>query len=86
MKDKEGIGIMNRHTPRKPAIKRGTVDVPWIAAYLGINLNAAYALARQPGFPCIRLEGVLLCRKRLFTGGWSKRHLTSNLMTQQENQ
>jgi hypothetical protein len=55
MKDKEGIGIMNRHTPRKPAIERGTVDVPWIAAYLGINLNAAYALVKTPGFPCIKI-------------------------------
>jgi len=46
---------MRQRTPRKPEIKRGTVDVPWIAAYLGINLNAAYALVKTPGFPCIKI-------------------------------
>ena len=46
---------MRQRTPRKPEIKRGTVDVPWIAAYLGINLNAAYALVKTPGSPCIKI-------------------------------
>jgi hypothetical protein len=46
---------MEKNTPRKPSIERGTVDVPWIAAFLGINLNAAYALVKTPGFPCIRV-------------------------------
>ena len=46
---------MNRYNPRKPAINPGVVDVPWVAAYLNINLNAAYALVKTPGFPCLKV-------------------------------
>jgi hypothetical protein len=57
---------MRQHTPRKPEIKRGTVDVPWIAAYLGINLNAAYALVKTPGFPCIKIGKRFVIPKAAF--------------------
>jgi len=73
---------MNRHTPRKPAIERGTVDVPWIAAYLGINLNAAYALVKTPGFPCIKIGKRFVIPKAAFHGGLNKQHWTSSLITQ----
>jgi len=46
---------MSGYTPRKPVIEAGTVNVPWVAAYLNINLNAAYALVKTPGFPCLKI-------------------------------
>ena len=57
---------MRQHTPRKPEIERGTVDVPWIAAYLGINLNAAYALVKTPGFPCLKAGKRLIIPREAF--------------------
>ena len=57
---------MNKYTPRKPVIEPGTVDVPWVAAYLGINLNAAYALIKTPGFPCLKVGKRFIIPKTAF--------------------
>ena len=57
---------MNRYNPRKPAINPGVVDVPWVAAYLNINLNAAYALVKTPGFPCIKIGKRFVIPKAAF--------------------
>ena len=58
---------MNNQITRKPSIERGVVDVPWIAAYLGIGLNKAYALVKTPGFPCIRLgKSIVIPREAFF--------------------
>ena len=32
------------------------MSVEWMADMLGINLAAAYALVKQPGFPAIRIS------------------------------
>ena len=40
---------------RNPAIPRAVYTVPEVAALLGINLPKAYELARQEGFPAIRI-------------------------------
>jgi len=42
-------------TTRKPQIESSTITMPEIAAMIDINLVAAYALARQPGFPALRI-------------------------------
>jgi excisionase family DNA binding protein len=38
-----------------PNIERAVYTVPEVAALLGINLPKAYELARQEGFPAIRI-------------------------------
>lgn len=40
---------------RNTAIPRAVYTVPEVAALLGINLPKAYELARQEGFPAIRI-------------------------------
>ena len=41
---------------RTPQATRVVYTVPEVAALLGINLPKAYELARQPGFPAIRVS------------------------------
>lgn len=40
---------------RKPRIDTAVYTVPEVASLLDINLTKAYALAKQDGFPAIRL-------------------------------
>jgi len=44
------------HIPRKPKIEPAVYSVPEVAALLEINLPKAYELARQEGFPAIRIS------------------------------
>lgn len=41
---------------KKPKIEKAVYTVPEIAALLGINLPNTYRLAKQPGFPAIRIS------------------------------
>ena len=51
---------------RKPKIEPGVYDIPFIASYLNINLIRAYELARQPGFPAIRIGRRIVVPKAAF--------------------
>lgn len=51
---------------RKPKIEPGVYEIPFIASYLNINLTQAYALARQPGFPAIRIGRRIVIPKPAF--------------------
>jgi len=51
---------------RKPKIEPGVYDIPFIASYLNINLIRAYELARQPGFPAIRIGRRIVVPKEAF--------------------
>ena len=43
---------------RKPEMDKAVYNVYEVAALLGINLPTAYELARQEGFPAIRIGPV----------------------------
>ncbi len=51
---------------RKLKIEPGVYDIPFIASYLNINLIRAYELARQPGFPAIRIGRRIVVPKAAF--------------------
>ena len=44
----------NGHNPQ--TMPQKTLDVHGLARYLGIGINGAYALARRPDFPAIRIS------------------------------
>ena len=44
---------MNKRVPQN--IDRAVYTIPEVAAILGINLITVYELARNPGFPAIRI-------------------------------
>ncbi len=46
----------SKYSPRKPQVEPAVYSIPQIAALLGINLPRAYELARQDGFPAIRIS------------------------------
>jgi excisionase family DNA binding protein len=54
------------HIPRKPKIEPAVYSVPEVAALLEINLPKAYELARQPGFPAIRIGRRIVVPKEAF--------------------
>ncbi|HKM39040.1 MAG TPA: helix-turn-helix domain-containing protein [bacterium] len=41
---------------RKPATEPVVFSIAEVAALLGIHLRAAYELARQPGFPALKVS------------------------------
>jgi excisionase family DNA binding protein len=51
---------------RIPDIERAVYTVPEVAALLGINLPKAYELARQEGFPSIRIGRRIVVPKEAF--------------------
>ncbi len=54
------------HIPRKPKIEPAVYSVPEVAALLEINLPKAYELARQEGFPSIRIGRRIVVPKEAF--------------------
>lgn len=51
---------------RKPRIDKAVYNVYEVAALLGINLPKAYELARQEGFPAIRIGRRIVVPKEAF--------------------
>lgn len=51
---------------RTPQATRVVYTVPEVAALLGINLPKAYELARQEGFPAIRIGRRIVVPKEAF--------------------
>lgn len=52
--------------PQKPEMESKVYTIPEVAALLGINVAKAYELARQPGFPCIKIGRRLITPKAAF--------------------
>ena len=51
---------------RKPEMDKAVYNVYEVAALLGINLPKAYELARQEGFPAIRIGRRIVVPKEAF--------------------
>ena len=51
---------------RKPRIDKAVYNIPEIAAQMDINIPKAYELARQPGFPSIRIGRRIVVPKEAF--------------------
>lgn len=41
--------------PKNEKAEFGTLDIRGVASYLHIGMNAAYDLAKKPGFPAVRI-------------------------------
>lgn len=57
---------MTKQAPRKPKLEKAVYSAAEVAAIMDIHLQAAYDLARQEGFPAVRIGRRIVIPKAAF--------------------